>query len=268
MQVILIEDLAGKGVAGDTIKVANGYARNYLLPRGIAIPATETNLKTLEHRRAKIAERKDQDRGKAQEISDVIDNTSITLQGKSGKGGRLFGAITTQDIVNEINSVHNIYIDKRKVILDSPIKQVGVHTVHIRLFTDVIPAIRVLVGTPEEIAAAEEATRIAAEKAAARAQAEAEAAARAEEEAAAALAAADAASDLAEGEFPDFETPAEEPNEADKAPAEEEVAEVEETTEEEAPAEEETTELDKEEDSSDAGTDEPGEETGTNTEDA
>jgi large subunit ribosomal protein L9 len=156
MQVILIEDLAGKGAAGDTIKVANGYARNFLLPRGIAIPATETNLKTFEHRRAKIAERKDQDKGKAQEIADVIADTSITLQGKSGKGGRLFGAITTQDIVNEINSIHGIYIDKRKVALESPIKQVGVHTVHIRLHAEVIPSMRVLVGTPEEIAKCEQ----------------------------------------------------------------------------------------------------------------
>ena len=205
MQVILIEDLAGKGAAGDTIKVADGYARNFLFPKGIAIPATDTNIKTLEHRRAKIAERNNEDRAKAQEILSQIDNTSITLQGKSGKGGRLFGAITAQDIVNEINNAHGMYIDKRKVVIESPIKQVGIHVVHVRLFTDVIATIRVLVGTTEEIAAAEEANRIAAEKAAARAQAEAEAAARADAEAAAALAAADAASDLSEDEFPAFE---------------------------------------------------------------
>jgi len=201
MQVILIEDLAGKGIAGDTIKVADGYARNYLLPRGIAIHATETNLKTLEHRRAKIAERRNTDKTAAEEIAAKIDSSSMTLHGKSGKGGRLFGSITTQDIANEINEIHGIYIDKRKIMLSSPIKQVGVHTVQIKLFTDVIATIRVLVGTPEEIAEAEEANRIAAEKAAARAAAEAEAAARAEAEAAAALAAADAASDAEEDEF-------------------------------------------------------------------
>ncbi|MDR2487261.1 MAG: 50S ribosomal protein L9 [Clostridiales Family XIII bacterium] len=195
MQVILMEDLAGKGAAGDVIKVANGYARNYLLPRGIAITATESNLKTLEHRRTKLAERKEQDKAAAEEIAAKIDSTSITLEGKSGKGGRLFGSITTQDIVNEINKVHGIYIDKRKVQLEAAIKQVGVHPVTVRLHAEVIPTVRVLVGTPEEIAAAEEAARVAAEKAAARAAAEAEAKARAEAEAAAAAAAADAASD-------------------------------------------------------------------------
>jgi large subunit ribosomal protein L9 len=205
MQVILLEDLAGKGVAGDVIKVANGYARNFLLPRGIVIPATETNLKTLEHRRTKLAERKDRDKAAAEEIKAKIDSTSISIQGTSGKGGRLFGSITTQDIVTEINNEQGIYIDKRKVQLSAPIKTVGVHPVSIRLFADVIATVRVLVGTPEEIEAAEEAARLAAEKAARRAAEEAEAAARAEAEAAAAAAAADAASEKPDYDDDDYD---------------------------------------------------------------
>jgi large subunit ribosomal protein L9 len=219
MQVILLEDLAGKGAAGDVIKVANGYARNYLLPRGIVIPATETNLKTLEHRRTKLAERKEQDKSAAEELKAKIDSTSVSLQGTSGKGGRLFGSITTQDIVNEINKEQGIYIDKRKVVLSAPIKTVGVHTVSVRLFTDVIATIRVLVGTPEEIEAAEEAARIAAEKAAKRAAEEAEAKARAEAEAAAAAAAADAASEQPDYDDDDYDHGAPEEHYADDADA-------------------------------------------------
>jgi large subunit ribosomal protein L9 len=219
MQVILLEDLAGKGTAGDVVKVANGYARNFLLPRGIVIPATETNLKTLEHRRAKLAERKDKDKAAAEEIKAKIDSTSISLQGQSGKGGRLFGSITTQDIVNEINKEQGIYIDKRKVVLSAPIKTVGVHTVSVRLFTDVIATVRVLVGTPEEIEAAEEAARIAAEKAARRAAEEAEAAARAEAEAAAAAAAADAASEKPDYDDDEYDHAAADVDTADAADA-------------------------------------------------
>jgi large subunit ribosomal protein L9 len=195
MQVILLESLEGKGVAGDVIKVANGYARNYLLPRNIAILATDSNIKTLEHRRAKLAEKKAQDIGVAEAIKAKIDSQSITFEAKSGDSGRLFGSITSQDVADAIHEHFGVFIDKRKISEGTPIKSVGVHPVTIKIFSEVNAVMRILVGTPEEIEAAETAARLAAEKAAARVAAEAEAAARAAEEAAAAAAAADAESD-------------------------------------------------------------------------
>jgi large subunit ribosomal protein L9 len=200
MQVILLENLEGKGAAGEVIKVADGYARNYLLPRNIAILATDSNMRTLEHRRAKLAERKAQDREAAETLKAKIDSQSITFEAKSGESGRLFGSITSQDVADAIHEHFGVFIDKRKISDGTPIKNVGVHPVTIKIFPEVNAVMRILVGTPEEIEAAETAARLAAEKAAARAAAEAEAAARAEEEAAAAAAAADAESDA-----PDYE---------------------------------------------------------------
>jgi large subunit ribosomal protein L9 len=195
MQVILLEDLAGKGVAGEVVKVANGYARNYLLPRNIAIPATDANVKSLEHRRAKLAERKTQSIEQAEALKAKIDSQSITFEARSGEGGRLFGSITSQDVADAIQEHFDVFIDKRKITDGTPIKSIGVHSVSIKLYSEVTAVMRILVGTPEQIEAAEEAARVAAEKAAAKAAAEAEAAARAEAEAAAAAEAADAASD-------------------------------------------------------------------------
>ncbi|MDR1495567.1 MAG: 50S ribosomal protein L9 [Clostridiales Family XIII bacterium] len=200
MQVILLENLEGKGAAGEVIKVAPGYARNYLLPKSIAIPATDSNIKTLEHRRAKLAEKKAQDRETAENLKAKIDSHSITFEAKSGEGGRLFGSITSQDVADAIQEHFGVFIDKRKITEGTPIKNVGVHTVTIKIFAEVNAVMRILVGTPEEIAAAEAAAKAAVEKAAARAAAEAEAAKRAEEEAAAKAAAADAESDA-----PDYE---------------------------------------------------------------
>jgi large subunit ribosomal protein L9 len=200
MQVILMESLEGKGVAGDVIKVADGYARNYLLPKSIAILATDSNIKTLEHRRAKLAEKKAQDREAAEAIHAKIDSQSITFEAKSGDSGRLFGSITSQDVADAIHEHFGVFIDKRRIADGTPIKSVGVHPVTVKIFQDVNAVMRILVGTPEEIEAAEEAARRAVEKAAARAAAEAEAAARAEEEARIAAEIADAESD-----DPDYE---------------------------------------------------------------
>ncbi|MDR1042923.1 MAG: 50S ribosomal protein L9 [Clostridiales Family XIII bacterium] len=195
MQVILLESLEGKGAAGEVVKVADGYARNYLLPRNIAILATDSNIKTLEHRRAKLAERKAQDREVAESIKAKIDSHSITFEAKSGDSGRLFGSITSQDVAEAIHEHFGVFIDKRKIADGTPIKSIGIHPVTIKIFQDINAVMRILVGTPEEIEAAEAAAKLAIEKAAARAAAEAEAAARAAEEAAAAAAAADAESD-------------------------------------------------------------------------
>jgi large subunit ribosomal protein L9 len=237
MQVILLESLEGKGAAGEVIKVADGYARNYLLPRNIAIPATDSNMRTLEHRRAKIAERKAQDLEVAEAIKEKIDSQSITFEAKSGDAGRLFGSITSQDVADAIHEHFGVFIDKRKISDGTPIKTVGVHSVTIKIFSEVNAVMRILVGTPEEIAASEAAAKLAAEKAAARAEAEREAAARAEAEAAEAAAAADAESDA-----PDYEErfdAAEVAGASEEAVAEEEEAEIAGVAEEAVASEEE-----------------------------
>lgn len=145
MKIILLEDVAGKGQAGDVVKVADGYARNFLLPRGTAIEANQANMKTLEHRRAKIAEKRAVDLEAAKERAAKIDNLSITVTSKSGEAGRLFGSVTAQDIADAIEAQHGVEIDKRKINLDAPIKTVGIHPVEIKIFAEVNATVRVLV---------------------------------------------------------------------------------------------------------------------------
>jgi large subunit ribosomal protein L9 len=145
MQVILVEDVAGKGKAGDIVKVSDGHARNYLLPRGIAIPATDANIKTIEHRKEKLAADRAKSLEEAQAAAEKLDSISVTIESKSGEGGRLFGSITSQDIADAINDQHGVFIDKRKIVLEAPIKTTGVHPVVVKIFPEVTATVRVLV---------------------------------------------------------------------------------------------------------------------------
>jgi large subunit ribosomal protein L9 len=145
MNVILLEDLPGKGTIGDVVKVAEGYARNMLFPRNIALPANEKNMKVLEHRRAKIAEIKAANIAEAQEVAEKITGLSITLTSKAGEGGKLFGSITAQDVAEAIQVQHNIYVDKKKVQLSSHIKELGEYAVEIKVYSDIVANITVIV---------------------------------------------------------------------------------------------------------------------------
>jgi large subunit ribosomal protein L9 len=147
MKVILLEDVAGKGKAGDVVKVNDGFARNYLVPREMAILANATNMKNLEHRRAKLAEQRARNLEEAQQVKARLDGVSINLTATAGEGGRLFGSITSQDIADSLDSQHSITIDKRKIQLDAHIKEIGIHPVDIKLFPEVTATIRVVVAT-------------------------------------------------------------------------------------------------------------------------
>ena len=148
MKVILLEDVVGAGSAGDVVEVKNGYARNKLLPSGIAIEANKTNMKTLEHRRAKIAAKRTADKEMAQSLAAVIDGKQVDFIAKAGDSGKLFGSITAQDIAGAVNEKLGFEIDRRKVLLDAPIKEVGLHSVKYRIYPEVEATILVNI-TPE-----------------------------------------------------------------------------------------------------------------------
>jgi large subunit ribosomal protein L9 len=167
MKVILLEDVVGAGKAGDVVEVASGYARNKLLPSGIAIEANKVNMKTLEHRRAKIAAKRAEDVATAQALADRLNEKELTFTAKAGEGGKLFGSITAQDIADAIAEKLGFEIDKKKILLDSSIKELGTHDVQIRIFTEVIATVKVIIdaegGVPAAVVAAEaEAARLAA----------------------------------------------------------------------------------------------------------
>ena len=143
MKVILLEDVVGAGRAGDVVEVANGYARNKLLPSGIAIEANKTNMKTLEHRRAKIAAKKAADKDIAQALAVQLEGKQVDFTAKAGDAGRLFGSVTAQDIAEAVNERLGFEIDRRKLLLDAPLKEVGLHDVKYRIYPEVEAVIKV-----------------------------------------------------------------------------------------------------------------------------
>jgi large subunit ribosomal protein L9 len=144
MKVILKQDVEKLGKAGDVVKVAPGYGRNYLIPRRIAMEATPGNLKVVEMERIAHARRDQREKESASILGGEIVKITVTLQKKTGEGGSLYGSVTALDIADFLTT-HKIDIDKRKIQLEEPIKTVGEYQVPIRLHRDVTVPIRVVV---------------------------------------------------------------------------------------------------------------------------
>ena len=145
MKVILNKDVKGTGKAGDVVTVSDGYARNMLIPRGLAAEATQSNIRQLEKQKAIAAEKKAEEKAAAQELAEKLNKASIKMKIKAGEGGRIFGSITSKDIADAINMQLGMDIDRKKVKLDAPIKQVGQTDVDMRLYQDVNAKIKVII---------------------------------------------------------------------------------------------------------------------------
>ncbi len=145
MQVILLKDVKGVGKAGQVAKVSDGYARNMLIPGKLAMEATAANLKVLEKKRASIEAQRALDLQVAQELKGKLEDCTLTPRAKAGDGGRLFGAITSKDIAEELEKQYMITLDKKKIELSQPIKTVGEHEVELKLFTGVSARLKVSV---------------------------------------------------------------------------------------------------------------------------
>ncbi len=145
MIVILNRDIKGTGKAGDVVKVSDGYARNMLLPKGYATEATDGNIRNLEKQKAIAAEKKAEEKAAAQATAEKIGALSVRIKTKAGEGGKIFGSITSKDIADALKAQHNITADKKKIQLDSPIKQTGEMTVEIKLYTEVSAKLKVIV---------------------------------------------------------------------------------------------------------------------------
>ncbi len=145
MIVILNRDVKGTGKAGDVVKVSDGYARNMLLPKGYATEATDGNIRNLEKQKAIAAEKKAEEKAAAQQTAEKIGALSVEIKTKAGEGGKIFGSITSKDIADALKDQHKITVDKKKIQLDSPIKQAGEMTVEIKLYTEVNAKLKVIV---------------------------------------------------------------------------------------------------------------------------
>lgn len=144
MEVILREDVKSLGKAGALVKVKPGYARNFLLPQGLAYEATEGNKKRIAAESKARETRAASDRSEATSLAAELGRVAVTIKAKAGEGDRLFGSITTQDIADQLAKAGHP-VDKRKIELEHPIKQLGEHQVPVRLHADVHASIRVTV---------------------------------------------------------------------------------------------------------------------------
>ena len=150
MNVILLEDVARLGQAGEVCKVAPGYARNHLIPQKLAVVATAGALKELEQKRQAEARRQEQLKAEAQELSGELEGLMLTIYAKTGEGERLYGSVTSTDIAKALEEETGRSIDRRKIELEEPIRQLGIHSVSIRLHSDLAPLIRVDVVASDE----------------------------------------------------------------------------------------------------------------------
>ncbi|HIC09216.1 MAG TPA: 50S ribosomal protein L9 [Aquificales bacterium] len=150
MKVILIKDVPGYGTFGDIVNVKDGFANNYLIPRGLALPATEGNVKHVQDILKQKQRKLEREKAKAQEIAEKIDGLVIEIARPVGVTGKLYGAITVSEIAEKIKEQAGVEVDKRKIMLRAPIKNVGRYNIPVKLHPEVSATIVVDV-KPSEV---------------------------------------------------------------------------------------------------------------------
>jgi len=148
MEVILREDIEKLGSRGEVVKVAAGYARNFLLPKKMAVAATESKKKIVEQERQSHLRKEARQVGEAQDLSKLLNGVTVTILQKAGENDQLFGSVTVKDVADALAS-KNFTIDRRKIQLDDPIKTLGEFKVPVRLHKDVTAEVTVVVGKEE-----------------------------------------------------------------------------------------------------------------------
>ncbi len=144
MEVILRQAVENLGKPGDVVKVSNGFARNYLLPRGVAFEATKGNLKRVAQEKERLEAAENERRNAAQTLAARLEQVSLTFSARVGEEGKLFGSVTASDIVQQLET-QGFQIEKRQIDLHEPLKTLGVFRVPVRLHADVKPEIRIWV---------------------------------------------------------------------------------------------------------------------------
>lgn len=148
MEVILREDIEKLGTRGQVVKVADGFARNFLLPRRLAVPATEANRKIVEQERQAALRREAKEKAAAEELAKMLAGITLTTVQKAGEADQLFGSVTAKDIA-ELLEKQGYTVDRKKIVLDHPIKTLGEHKVTLKLHREVSVEIPVMVKKEE-----------------------------------------------------------------------------------------------------------------------
>jgi large subunit ribosomal protein L9 len=143
VKIVLRSDVANLGRKGDLVEVADGYARNYLVPKGLAMTASKGSARQSEAMRRSRQVRDTKEREGAEAMARLLESRRIEITARAGEGGRLFGSVTTTDVAEALEAQAGVHLDRRKLHLDEPIKTLGVHEVPVRLHPDVHVAITV-----------------------------------------------------------------------------------------------------------------------------
>lgn len=144
-----MQEFESLGLEGDMVDVANGYARNYLIPKGIAVKSDNATLKTLETRKEKIMVQRMKDKKSAEQVGKKISQMIVNLSRKSGEEDRLYGSVTSRDIAQELEK-GGVVIDRRKIVLEEAIRTLGEFEVSVKLYPEVIARLKVVVDKEEE----------------------------------------------------------------------------------------------------------------------
>ncbi len=142
MKVVLTDEIRGLGHRGDVVTVAPGYARNFLLPKAMAFPATPANMKRLEQEKHRYDARMAKDKDQAEAIARAVDGMTIVLKKKAGDHNSLYGSVTSAELADAL-AAKGVTVDKRRIDLEEPIKRLGQHTVHVKLHRDVVVGLTV-----------------------------------------------------------------------------------------------------------------------------
>lgn len=143
MKVILLQDVKGKGKKGQLLEISDGYARNFLLPRKLAVEATADAVNTKKMNDKAAAEKAAKERAEAVEISKKLRELTLTVAAKGGGAGKLFGSVTNQEIADALKANTGIALDKRKIVISDPIKNVGTYTVQCKLGYEIVAPLTV-----------------------------------------------------------------------------------------------------------------------------
>ncbi len=145
MKVILTQDVKAQGKKGQLINVSDGYARNFLIPKGLAIEADAGAMNDLKNKESSRLHKIEVEKAAAQETAKKLEGITVKIQCQSGVDGRLYGSVTTLEIAEKLDKQHGIKVDKRKIQLNDPIKTFGAHSINVKLYTDVIGKINIVI---------------------------------------------------------------------------------------------------------------------------
>lgn len=149
MKVIFIQDVKGQGKQGEIKEVSDGYARNFLIPKGLAEEATKTRLKEIEERSEKQRKTLEREKAEAVKLKQMLDGKEVTIKARTGSGEKLFGAVTPKEVAETLQQQFKIKVDRKKIELHDPIKHLGEYPVKIKIYPSIQAEIKVIVAASD-----------------------------------------------------------------------------------------------------------------------